>query len=402
MIDSPELLNIVTKNENKIIMLVIDGLGGLRDLKTGKSELEQANLPNLDQIARNSACGLSIPVLPGITPGSGPGHLALFGYDPFKYMIGRGALEALGVNEVDFIDGDVVARGNFCTVDNAGKLIDRRAKRISSDSAGLLCEKLNTVNVGSVDIAVYPLKEHRFVLRIRGKNLSPELSESDPQKIGVYINKVNPLSVKAVNTADIVNEFVREAAVLLVDEETANMILLRGFSGMPSLPSMGKAYKLNPVAIAGYPMYRGLASLMGMQVIDTGSTFDKQLDSLRANYSANDFFFVHYKAADTAGEDGNFSGKIQALEYLDKYIPILRSLEPDVLMVVGDHSTPAIMAGHSWHPVPFAIESKWTQNNGVKAFDEYHCSQGVLGTILAKNIMALALAHADRLVKFGA
>ncbi|MQF65288.1 2,3-bisphosphoglycerate-independent phosphoglycerate mutase [SAR202 cluster bacterium AC-409-J13_OGT_754m] len=402
MIDSPELLKIVTNNQTKIIMVVIDGLGGLRDPKTGKSELEAAYLPNLDLLAQDSACGLSIPVSVGVTPGSGPGHLALFGYDPLKYLIGRGALEALGVDGVDFIDGDIVARGNFCTVDKSGILIDRRAKRISSDFASALCERLNTVKIDSVDIAVYPVKEHRFVLRIRGQNLSAELSESDPQKIDVCINEVKPLAANSENTAVIVNEFVRKAHELLAEEETANMILLRGFSGMPSLPSMGEAYKLKPVAIAGYPMYRGLASIMGMQVINTGSTFDNQLDSLKANYNTNDFFFLHYKAADTAGEDGNFLEKIQALEYLDTYISKLRSLEPDVLMIVGDHSTPAIMAGHSWHPVPFALESKWTQSNGVKAFDEYHCSRGTVGTFFAKNIMALALAHAGRLVKFGA
>ena len=402
MIDSPELLNIVTNNQTKIIMLVIDGLGGLRDPKTGRSELEVAYLPNLDQLAQDSACGLSIPVSEGITPGSGPGHLALFGYDPIKYVIGRGALESLGVNEVDFIDGDVVARGNFCTVDKSGALIDRRAKRISSDFASALCEKLNTVKIDSVDIAVYPVKEHRFVLRIRGEKLSPELSESDPQKIGVCINQVKPLSGESMNTALIVNEFVRRAQDLLAEEETANMILLRGFSSMPSLPSMGEAYKVKPVAIAAYPMYRGLASIMGMQVVNAGVTLSDQLNSLKANYNMNDFFFVHYKAADTAGEDGDFARKVEALEAVDAYISELRSLEPDVLMVVGDHSTPAIMAGHSWHPVPFALESKWTQNNGVQAFDEYHCSRGTVGTIFAKNIMALALAHADRLVKFGA
>ena len=262
MIDSPELLNIVTNNQSKIIMLVIDGLGGLRDPRSGKSELETANLPNLDQLAQDSACGLSIPVSEGITPGSGPGHLALFGYDPIKYVIGRGALESLGVNEVDFIDRDVVARGNFCTVDKTGKLIDRRAKRISSDSASALCEKLNTVTIDSVDIAVYPVKEHRFVLRIRGDNLSPYLSESDPQQIGVCVNQVKPLLGESANAALIVNEFVRRAQELLAEEETANMILLRGFSSMPSLPSMGEAYKVKPLAIAAYPMYRGLASII--------------------------------------------------------------------------------------------------------------------------------------------
>ncbi len=402
MIDIPLLRDSFASTDSKIVMLVVDGLGGAPHPKTKRSELETANLPNLDRLAQESACGLTIPVLHGVAPGSGPGHLALFGYDPLKHIIGRGALEAVGVEGVDFQEGDVVARGNFCTVNPDGLLLDRRAGRISSELSEPLCYELDKIEVDSIDIRVYPVKDYRFVLRMRGDGLSHNLTEMDPQRIGVPLQNVKALSIEARATAEAANEFVRQARQVLMEEERANMVILRGFSGMPHLPSMARAYKLNPVAIAAYPMYRGLAAIVGMKVLPTGSTFDEEVETLVERYEEHDFFFIHYKPADAAGEDGDFDAKVNALEELDRHIPRLLELEPDVLMVVGDHSTPSIMAAHSWHPVPFLLRSRWTEGEGVETFTERTCAQGSLGTIGAVNVMPLALAHSGKLAKFGA
>ena len=400
MIDLDVLRDSYASTPSKIVMLVVDGLGGLPHPDTGKSELERADTPNLDALARVSACGLTTPVLPGVTPGSGPGHLALFGYDPLKHLIGRGALEALGI-DVDLREGDVAARGNFCTVDAAGALLDRRAGRIATELSRPLCRRLDRIEIDGVDLDVYPVQDYRFVLRLRGKGLSEALSETDPQRLEAPPLPVKPLEPQAQRTAEIVNEFVAQAQVLLAEEEPANMVLLRGFAQLPSLPPMGQVYGLDPAAIAAYPMYRGLATVAGMKVIPTGRTFADEVETLRQCFASHDFFFIHYKPADAAGEDGDFDAKVTSLEALDLFIPQIRELDPDVLMIAGDHSTPAIMAGHSWHPVPFMLHSRWTGGEGVGAFDEKACAQGSVGRIPATQIMLLALAHAGKLTKFG-
>ena len=400
MIDLDVIRDCYTSTPSKIVMLVVDGLGGLARPDTGMSELEQAEIPNLDALARVSACGLTTPVLPGIAPGSGPGHLALFGYDPLKYLIGRGALEALGI-DVPLQRGDVAARGNFCTVDAQGALIDRRAGRIATELSAPLCRRLDRIEIEGVELDVYPVQDYRFVLRLRGDGLSEALSETDPQRLGVPPLLAEPLEAKAQNTADIVNEFLAQARQLLAEEEAANMALLRGFARLPRLPPMGEVYRLDPAAIAAYPMYRGLATVAGMKVIPTGGTFADELETLKQCFDQHDFFFIHYKAADAAGEDGDFDAKVKSLEALDPFILQIRELEPDVLMVAGDHSTPAIMAGHSWHPVPFMIHSRWTGGEGISAFNEKTCAQGSIGRIPATQIMLLTLAHAGKLTKFG-
>lgn len=400
MIDLDVIRDCYTSTPSKIVMLIVDGLGGLPHPDTGTSELEQAYIPNLDSMARESACGLTTPVLPGITPGSGPGHLALFGYDPLKYLIGRGALEALGI-DIDLRPGDVAARGNFCTVDADGALVDRRAGRIATELSAPLCQRLDHIKLDGVELNVYPVQDYRFVLRLREKGLSAALTETDPQQVGVPPLLVKPLETQAQKTAELVNEFVSQAGRLLGEEEQANMVLLRGFAQLPALPPMGEVYQLDPAAIAAYPMYRGLAKVAGMKIIPTGPTFADEVDTLRQNFQLHDFFFIHYKPADAAGEDGDFGAKVKRLEELDPFIPLIRELEPDVLMVAGDHATPAIMAGHSWHPVPFMLHSSLTRGEGVPAFDEKTCSQGSIGRIPATQAMLLALAHAGKLAKFG-
>ncbi len=400
MIDVEELRDCYTKTPSKMVLLVADGLGGLAHPETGKSELETAHTPNLDALAQKSACGLTTPVLPGVAPGSGPGHLALFGYDPLKHQIGRGALEALGI-EVELASGDVAARGNFCTVDGEGLLTDRRAGRIPTELSAPICDRLDRIEIPGVQVDVFSVQDYRFVLRLRGEGLSELVTETDPQVTGAKALEVMALKPEAQKTVDIVNEFVKQAAHLMSEEDRANMLLLRGFAQMPSLPPMGEVYRLDPAAIAAYPMYRGLATVAGMSVIPTGKTFADEVDTLRANWDKHDFFFIHYKPADAAGEDGDFDSKVRCLEELDPFITQILELEPDVLMVAGDHATPAVMAAHSWHPVPFMLHSKLTLGQGIPTFDEKACALGAIGSVPATSVMVLGLSHAGKMTKFG-
>ena len=400
MIDFPSLADIVDATSSKIVMLVVDGLGGARHPETGRSELETANLPNLDLLAKESSAGMTVPVLPGISPGSGPGHLALFGYNPMKYFIGRGVLEGLGI-DAPISHGDVAARGNFCTIDGNGHLTDRRAGRISSEESRPLCDLLNTIHIPDIDLSVLPVQDYRFVLQMKGKGLSDKLSETDPQRTRTEPLPAAALVPEAGKTADAVNQFVIQARKLLSNQNRANMVLLRGFSQLPNFPHMGKAYKLRPAAIAAYPMYRGLARVVGMEVIPTGMTFDDELDTLYKHYQKHDFFYLHYKPADAAGEDGDFQAKVKALEELDARIPRLVDLAPDVLVVTGDHSTPSIMAAHSWHPVPLLIQAAMTKGDGIESFHERACATGSLGTFPAMHLMLMALSHAGKLNKYG-
>ena len=400
MIDLPYLSDICRSTPSKIVLLVADGLGGAPHPDSGKSELETADLPNLDALAGESSCGLTIPVMTGITPGSGPGHMALFGYDPVKYLMGRGVLEALGI-DVQLGPGDVASRGNFCTVDSEGLLLDRRAGRIPTSESAPLVELLDQIEVPGVSLSVYPVQDYRFVLVMRGDGLDDGVSETDPQVVGEAPLDPRALNESSDKTAEVVKAFVAAAQDLLGDRDTANMVLLRGFSRLPRLPHFGESYSLNPGAVAAYPMYRGLAKLVGMKVIPTGRTFDDELDTLEQNFDNHDFFFLHYKPADAAGEDGDFDAKVARLEELDARIPRLRSLNPDVLVVAGDHATPAIMAGHSWHPVPVMINSALTIGDGAPAFHERACAEGSLGRLPATELMLLAMAHAGKLVKYG-
>jgi 2,3-bisphosphoglycerate-independent phosphoglycerate mutase len=400
MIDLTQVHDSIVATPSKIVLLVADGLGGLAHPETRKSELETARIPNLDALAQRSACGLTTPVEVGVAPGSGPGHLALFGYDPLKYLIGRGALEALGIG-VELLPGDVAARGNFCTVNDEGLLTDRRAGRIATELSAPLCERLDRIEIPGVQLDVFPVQDYRFVLRLRGENLSELVEETDPQREGMAPRNAGALVPEAQRTSEFVRRFVSDAGRLLAEEEPANMVLLRGWAQLPNLPDFGQVYHLNPAAIAAYPMYRGLASVANMKIIPTGHTFGDEVVTLHSNWDDHDFFFIHYKPADAAGEDGDFDAKVQRLEELDEHIPNILNLEPDVLMVAGDHATPAIMASHSWHPVPFLLHSGLTLGEGVDGFNERACAQGSLGRIPAKTIMLLALSHAGKLSKYG-
>jgi len=400
--DSLELIRgLARPSPSKIVLLVIDGLGGLPHPKTGKTELETARTPNLDKLAAAGICGLIDPISPGITPGSTPGHLALFGYDPVKFNIGRGVVEAMGI-DFDLKSGDVAARGNFCTVDEKGLITDRRAGRISTEKCAELCQLLKGLVIDGVKLSVLPVREHRFVIVFQGKGLAPDVSDSDPQQLGVAPKAVSALNAKAKTMATVANRFVEQAKIILAKRQPANMLLLRGFSQRPHLPTMSEIYKLKPAAIAAYPMYRGLAKLLGMQVLNTGATIAEEITTLKENFNVYDFFFLHIKKTDSAGEDGDFERKVKIIEETDKSLPILTGLKPDVLMVTGDHSTPATLKGHSWHPLPCVLNSRWCRPDRVGGFSETACILGGLGHFPATQIMPLAMAHALKLAKFGA
>lgn len=385
----------------KILMLILDGLGGLPLTANGLTELEAAHTPNMDKLAREGICGLSEPVGAGITPGSGPGHLALFGYDPLKYVIGRGVLEALGIG-FPLEKDDVAARGNFCTLDAEGRITDRRAGRIPTEKCRELVEILRQIRLPGVEVFVEPVQDYRFVLVLRGEGLSPHLSETDPQRLGVPPLPVHALSEEARSTADLVNRWVAEARKLLADQHPANGLTLRGFAKDPALPSMGEIYGLRCAAIATYPMYRGLAKLVGMDILKTGETVEDEVETLKANWAKYDFFYLHVKKTDSAGEDGDFDRKREIIEHVDTLVPEMMALNPDVVIVSGDHSTPALLKSHSWHPVPTILWSRYCRADDVDVFGERACARGALGVFPAKNIMRLAMANALRLTKYGA
>ena len=385
---------------SKIVLLVLDGLGGLPDPATGKTELETANIPNLDRLAKTGICGLSMPVGPGITPGSAPGHTSLFGYNPVAVMIGRGVLEAVGI-DFPIKRGDVLARGNFCTINQKGIITDRRAGRISTELNAELCPLLETT-IHNVRIITAPVKEHRFVVAFRGAKLRTEVTETDPQREGLPPLPVKPIQAMATETAMVINQFVERTKTVLQDKKPANMILLRGFSQVPRLPSMQEIYQLKPAAIATYPMYRGLARLVGMEILNTGTTFDDEVATLQKYYDDYNFFFVHVKKPDAAGEDGDFNRKVQSLEEIDRSIPDIIKMKPDVFVVTGDHSTPSVLQSHSWHPVPTVLYSQFCRSDGVEKFSEEACIRGGLGIFQATDIMPLAMANALKLNKYGA
>jgi 2,3-bisphosphoglycerate-independent phosphoglycerate mutase len=389
------------KNHTKIVMLVADGLGGLPLTPEGKTELETARTPNLDQLALRGVQGASMPVLPGITPGSGPGHLGLFGYDPLQFVIGRGALEATGVG-FELQPGDVAVRCNFCTVDAAGNITDRRAGRISSDESAPLAISLRKISIPGIQLFVEPVKEHRFVVVLRGEGLEGSVADTDPQVTGVPPLDPIPNDPSSEKTAEVAIEFLKQARVLLAGQPKANFLTMRGFAGKPNLPTYQEVYGLRAAAIAVYPMYKGLARLVGMQVIGQPATLDEEIDLLQQNWAKYDFFFVHFKYTDSTGEDGNFEAKVKRTEELDAVIPRVVALNPDVLIVTGDHSTPAYLKSHSWHPVPTLLVSNCCRPDPCPRFSESECIRGGLGHFEAKYLMSLALANAGRLGKYGA
>jgi 2,3-bisphosphoglycerate-independent phosphoglycerate mutase len=388
----------------RIIYLVMDGLGGLPDAKYGGTELQVAQTPNLDDLAARSSCGLLEIVGPGITPGSGPGHLALFGYDPFTYAIGRGVLAALGI-DFDLQEGDVAARVNFATLDEQGRVTDRRAGRIDTCANERLCQQITqavNLNFGG-EYFFETVSEHRAVLILRGDGLSDAIEDTDPQQTGKAPLAPQPRTDEAEHTAQIVRSFVKQVRDVLADEPEANGVLLRGFEQYHPIPSLSERFHLCGICLADYPMYRGVSRLLGMHVPSPPGGLEARFEALRACYGdMYNFYFLHVKKTDSLGEDGDFDAKVRSIEAVDRLLPQLFELEPDVLVVTADHSTPAVMGSHSWHPVPTLLHARTARVDDVTTFDELACMRGALGLRPGLHLMGLALAHAGRLAKYGA
>jgi len=393
---------LVKQEETKIVLLVMDGLGGLPKSPDGMTELENARTPNLDTLAKHGICGLHQAVRPGITPGSGPAHLALFGYDPVEHQVGRGVLAALGIG-FDLKGSDVAARGNFCTIDDKGRVSDRRAGRIATEKNKELCKLLREIEIPGIEIFIETVKDYRFLLVLRGKGLNASIADTDPQETGREPIEVTATTSQAKKTAGLLEKFVSEAKKKLAGQHPANMVLLRGFSELPAIPSLKELYQIRSAAIAGYPMYRGVSKLIGMDVLETSGELDDEVDVLEKQWKNYDFFFMHVKPTDSSGEDGDFDKKVSIIEEVDHIIPRIMELKPDVVAVTGDHSTPSVLKYHSWHPVPVLIWSDYCRPDEVKRFGERECMQGGLGPrIPAVDLIKICLANALRLEKFGA
>ncbi len=383
------------------MLLVLDGLGGLPREPGGPTELEAAATPNLDRLAAEGQSGLSQPIGLGITPGSGPGHLALFGYDPVGSNIGRGALSALGLG-LRLDAGDLGVRLNFCTLDDRGRVVDRRAGRIETGLNRALVEKLNKIEIPGVELEFATESQHRAVLIVRGAYLSPAVQETDPQAVGVPPLEPEPLTAAAQHASAVLRSVIEAVRDCLGSESPANFVLMRGYAGLPELESLNSLYGLQAVCLATYPMYKGLARVAGMSVVDGLESADEQMAALGVAWDDHDYFFVHHKAPDARGEDGDFDAKAAAIEEMDRRLPALMDLEPDVLVVTGDHSTPSVLRQHSWHPVPCLFWGGRVLPDSLERFGERACGQGSLGVFPAQSIMALMLAHGGRLQKFGA
>lgn len=389
------------QTDTRILLLVMDGLGDIPD-PHGQTPLSAAHKPNLDRLAREGCCGRFDPVGPGITPGSGPGHLALFGYDPTQYEIGRGVLSAVGI-DFPLQAGDVAARFNFCTLDAAGRIVDRRAGRIPTEENQRLVARLREIELPGVELFVETESEHRGVLVLRGSGLSPKLADTDPQTTGVPPLPVKALVPEAESTAALVARFVAAAGKILASEEKANGLLLRGFDSLPEIPSLQERFRLRPLCVATYPMYRGLARLVGMEVVEAPQGLAEIPRVLTKHLEGHDFCFVHVKYTDKAGEDGDFQRKRQVVEEVDRLLPELLACDFQVVAVTADHSTPVALASHSWHPVPGLL---WAPGrvftDDVQEFSEKACIAGALGRLPLRFLLAEALAAAGKLAKFGA
>ncbi|MGE3312977.1 MAG: 2,3-bisphosphoglycerate-independent phosphoglycerate mutase [Limisphaerales bacterium] len=398
---------LLVKTNAKLVLVVLDGLGDIATREQGYlTPLEAAHTPNLDALSKDSAQGRMIPVAPGITPGSGPGHLALFGYDPLEFEVGRGVIEALGLG-VTLQGGDVAVRGNFCTLDAQGRVSDRRAGRIPTEKCEELCALLSRqlTAVGDTKVMIQPGKEHRFVVVFRGTGLEGPLSDTDPGREGQPIAEAKPANAKSAKqkkTAAVIAEFYKKALPLLAAQQPANAFLLRGIAHQPHIPTFEERYGLRAAALAVYPMYKGLSQLVGMTKIEGPQSISEQFRRYLDIHSQHDFFFIHFKYTDKAGEDGDFEAKVRAIEDFDAALPILMEKKPDVLAITGDHSTPCALKGHSWHPQPVLLHSCYSGWDKLDRFTETGANLGSLGVFEAKYLIRLMQANAQMFAKFGA
>lgn len=399
--------SLTIKTNAKLALIVLDGLGDLAlPAQNNLTPLEAAKTPNLDKLAKESAQGRMIPVAPGITPGSGPGHLGLFGYDPLEFQVGRGVIEALGLG-VDLKAGDVAARANFCTLNDKKIVTDRRAGRIATEVTQDLCNLLSKriKKIGDTEVIIKPGKGHRFVVVFRGKGLEGPLTDADPNREGLPIPQskpTNPKSAKQKKAAKLIADFYKQALPILAGKHPANAFLMRGIAHQPDIPCFDERYQLRAACIAVYPMYKGLAQLVGMKKLEGIETIADQFKRYVAEYANYDYFFIHYKYTDMYGEDGNFEAKKKAIEDFDAALPIFLAKRPDVIAITGDHSTPCAVKGHSWHPQPVLLNSAISGTDKLERFTETGANVGSLGVFDAKYLIRLMQANAKMFDKFGA
>jgi 2,3-bisphosphoglycerate-independent phosphoglycerate mutase len=399
--------SLAVQNDTKVVLVVLDGVGGLAGPE-GKTSLEAAHTPNLDGLARAGVCGFQNPLAPGITPGSGPAHIGLFGYDPFKYFIGRGVLDTAGT-PFEFLSGDMASRLNFATLAADGTISDRRAGRIPDKEGKRVTDLLadNIKEIEGVQVLLQHVKEYRAAAIFRGKDLDGRLCDSDPQKVGLKPLAVAPTeenpTPEAEEGARLANGFIARAREVLAGESKANFVMMRGFDVYEPLPNFCELYKWRACAVAAYPMYKGVSKLAGMRVIEEGqSSVEEELDLVKQELPNTDFLFLHVKKTDSMGEDGNFEGKVEVIEHFDQLLPRLVDLKPDVLCITGDHSTPCSLKSHSWHPVPICMVAETARVDACQTFGETSFLTGGLGRIHSTDVLPLLLAHAGRLNKFGA
>ncbi len=402
MQDYIEMINkLSVENEKKVFLLVMDGLGGLETTPGVGTELEAARTPNMDALAAEAACGLLDPIAPGFTPGSGPAHLSLFGYNPVKYAIGRGVLASAGIG-FPMEKTDVAARGNFCTVDGGGIVTDRRAGRIPTSKNAELCEQLGSIEIDGVEVFVKPVMDYRCAVIFRGKGLDGRVKDTDPQQTGKPPLEAVAAAPEAELTAQLANKFVSIVAERLEGETPANYILMRGFDNVPDIPQFGDFTKMRAASIAVYPDYKGITRLIGMNVLEPGPSISDEAATLKECFDNHEYFYFHVKKTDSYGEDGNFDAKVHIIEETDAIIPTIMNLKPDVVAITGDHSTPALLKSHSWHPLPLLLWSNCCRPDGVRKFGEHACAAGGLGRMISTSLLPVMMANALKLLKFGA
>lgn len=389
------------ENEKKIVLLVMDGLGGLETETGGETELEAARTPHMDSLATGGVCGYLDPIAPGITPGSGPAHLSLFGYNPVACEIGRGVLAAGGIG-FSMEKSDVAARGNFCTVDGSGVVTDRRAGRIPTEKNAELCKKLEGIEIDGVRVFVKPVMDYRCAVIFRGAGLDGRVKDTDPQQTGKKALNAEAAAAEAEKTAELANRFISIVAERLEGESPANYMLMRGFDNVPDIPQFPEFTRMRAASIAVYPDYKGVTRLIGMDVLEAGSSINDELETLKKSFDSHDYFYFHVKKTDSYGEDGDFDKKVHVIEETDAIIPAIMELKPDVVAITGDHSTPAVLKSHSWHPLPVLVWSDFCRTDRVRKFGERDCAVGGLGRMPSVSLLPVMMANALKLLKFGA
>ena len=404
----------------KTFFVICDGLGDRPIPKLGrKTPLEYAKTPNLDAIARRGIIGAMNTIDIGVRPGSDTAHMAIFGYDPHVYYTGRGPFETAGLR-MEHKDGDICFRVNMGTVDDTLHIIDRRAGRIGDTSA--FARELNGMKIDGVEFFVKAGTGYRMGMIMRGKKLSTHITDIDPGHVGkgVRMCEATDDTSEAKRTAKILNTFVSRAHKLLkrmpvnIDRQKnglpqANYLLVRGAGVYPKLPRFFDKYGLRAACFAGAGLYKGIARLIGMDVVHVPGATGKPDSNIRAKVETAikhrkdyDFFFIHFKGADSCGEDGDVEGKIAYIEKIDDAVAPLLKLKNSLVVITADHSTPCTIKSHSADDVPIVIMGDEVRDDDVHEFSERTCAKGRMGHIKGMHVMPIILDLMGIAEKFGA